>query len=150
MMAASHPFQPRSPNGRRGAVAVIVRDGRFLVIRRSATVVAPGAYCFPGGAIEPGETEERALIREIHEELGVSVEPLRRLWHSVTPWDVELFWWLADLVPHAAPLPNPAEVEAVVWLTAGEMQATEGLLESNRHFLDALARAEFTLHGRDR
>jgi len=140
-----HPFQPRSPDARRGVVAVIVRDGRFLVIRRSASVVAPGACCFPGGAIEPGETEEAALVREIHEELGVPVRPVRRLWHSTTPWGVDLAWWLAAPGPDDHPLPNPAEVESIVWLTGDEMRLTPGLLESNRHFLDALARAEFRL-----
>jgi 8-oxo-dGTP diphosphatase len=145
MSDATHPFAPRSPAGRRGAVAVIVRDGRFLVIRRSATVVAPGAYCFPGGAIEGEETEEVALVREIHEELGVSVQPVRRLWQSRTPWGVELAWWLAALDLKAQPVPNPSEVESYVWLTAAEMRATTTLLESNQHFLDALAREEFSL-----
>jgi 8-oxo-dGTP pyrophosphatase MutT (NUDIX family) len=147
MSSTPHPFEPRTANGRRGAVAVVVRDGRFLVIRRSASVVAPGAYCFPGGAIEPGESEHAALVREMQEELAVRVEPLRRIWHSVTPWKVELFWWLAALEPDQEPVPNPAEVAAVCWLTADEMRATVGLLESNVHFLDALARAEFSLDG---
>lgn len=145
MPAPQHPFQPRSPDARRGAVAVIVREGRFLVIRRSAAVVAPGAYCFPGGAIEAGETEEAALVREIHEELGVPVRPVRRLWQSTTPWGVELAWWLAALEPNDHPLPNPSEVESIVWLTGEQMRLTPGLLESNRHFLDALAREEFTV-----
>jgi 8-oxo-dGTP pyrophosphatase MutT (NUDIX family) len=145
MSAINHPFAPRSPAGRRGAVAVILRDGRFLVIRRSATVVAPGAYCFPGGAIEGAETEEAALVREIHEELGVPVQPVRRLWRSCTPWGVELAWWLATLELSAQPVPNPREVESYVWLTAAEMRATPALLESNQHFLDALGRAEFQI-----
>ena len=135
----SHPYAPPPEHSRRGAVAVIVRDGRFLVIRRSACVVAPGAYCFPGGAIEAGETEQVALVREIREELGVAVEPVRRVWQSVTPWGVHLSWWLGQLADSEQPVPNPAEVESCSWLTPVEMLARPELLESNRHFLAALA-----------
>ena len=95
------------PLARRGVVAVIVDQGRLLVIRRSRHVVAPGAYCFPGGAIESGESETAALIREIQEELGVCVRPLRPLWQSITPWNVHLTWWLAA-VEDAQEAPEPA------------------------------------------
>ena len=81
--------------GRRGSVAGVVRDGRLLVIRRSQFVVAPRTFCFPGGAIEGSESEEEALVREIREELGVTVRPERRIWQSVTPWHVHLSWWLS-------------------------------------------------------
>ena len=119
-------------------MAVIVRDGRMLVIRRSQSVVAPGAFCFPGGGIEPGETEAQALVREIREELGVAVKPVRRIWQSVTPWGVDLAWWLADLAADADPVPNPTEVESLHWHTPQEMAGLPELLESNRDFLDAL------------
>src|SRR5690242_7575485 len=108
---------------RRGAVGVVYSGGRYLVIRRSATVVAPRKFCFPGGAIEPGESEQQALVRELEEELGVRVIPVRSLWSSVTPWQVELCWWLADIPEGLQPVPNPAEVEAIHWLTSAEMLA---------------------------
>ena len=124
---------------RRGVVAVIARDGQFLVIKRSDHVVAPGAFCFPGGAIEGEETEEEALVRELQEELGVNVRPIRKIWQSVTPWNVELFWWLADFDAAADLQPNPLEVAGATWLTPDEMLALSGLLESNRSFLSMLA-----------
>ena len=140
---------------RQGVVAVIVErnsfrsalpDGqsaaptppRLLVIRRAQAVVAPGAYCFPGGGIEPGETEPEALIREIREELGTGVEPLRRVWESTTAWGVRLGWWLARLDPHRELAPNPAEVESCHWLTPAEMARLEPLLSSNVEFLAEL------------
>lgn len=128
-----------------GVVAVIVREGRLLVIRRSRHVVAPGAYCFPGGGIDPPETERQALMRELHEELGVVVEPWGKLWNSVTPWGIALAWWRAGLSVDAVLAPNPLEVEAALWLTPTEMAALPELLESNRHFLAALERGEFVL-----
>jgi 8-oxo-dGTP pyrophosphatase MutT (NUDIX family) len=122
--------------GRRGVVGVAVRDGRMLVIRRSRTVVAPLVYCFPGGGIEAGESEQQALVREFCEEIGVAVRPLRRLWECVTAWKVELAWWLVELPPDATPVPNPAEVESIHWYSPEEMSQLPDLLESNREFLE--------------
>jgi 8-oxo-dGTP diphosphatase len=130
---------------KRGSVAVLVRQGRLLVIRRSQFVVAPGKYCFPGGAIEDGETEQEALIREIQEELGVAVESVRCVWRSVTSWHVALAWWHCRLAPEAEFSPNPAEVESVHWYSPAEMAALPELLESNHHFLQALAAGQIEL-----
>ena len=139
--------RPPDDPGRRGAVVIVVRDGRMLVIRRSRWVVAPRTYCFPGGGIDRDESEEEALVREVREELGVTVRPLRRLWQCVTAWKVELAWWLGELEPDAEPLPNPAEVESVHWLTPAEMSRLPGLLESNREFLELVRRGEIQLGG---
>jgi 8-oxo-dGTP diphosphatase len=134
------------PDGhRRGVVAVVMRHEKLLVIRRSRTVVAPLAYCFPGGGIEPGESEPEALVREINEELGTTVQPLRPIWRSVTPWKVELSWWRAKLAPDAVLHPFAAEVESVHWCTLAEMASLAGLLESNRQFLAAVAGGEIVL-----
>jgi 8-oxo-dGTP diphosphatase len=131
--------------GRRGAVAVVVRDGRMLVIRRARTVVAPLVYCFPGGGIEGDETEEEALIRELREEVALAIRPVRRLWHCVTAWKVELAWWLGEMEPGAVPVANPREVESIHWYTPEEMARLPDLLESNREFLELLARREIAL-----
>jgi 8-oxo-dGTP diphosphatase len=140
--------QADSPNEvplRRGVVAVVVRDGRLLVIRRSRHVVAPLAICFPGGGIEANETEPEALVREIREELATEVEPIRCLWRSVTPWNVALAWWLARLPPGTALTANPAEVEAIHWLLPEELLALADLLPSNREFLAAILRKEIAI-----
>jgi 8-oxo-dGTP diphosphatase len=139
-------FIPDDP-GRRGVVGIVFRDGRMLVIRRARSVVAPLVYCFPGGGIEGEESEEEALVREFREEVGVALRPLRRLWRCVTPWKVELAWWLGELPPDAVPAANPREVESVHWLTADEMAQLPDLLESNREFLDLMARGEIDLRG---
>ena len=54
------------------AVALIDRDGRVLLAQRPEGKPMAGLWEFPGGKIEPGETPETALIRELHEELGIN------------------------------------------------------------------------------
>jgi len=53
------------------AVALIDADGRVLLAERPAGKSLAGLWEFPGGKVEPGETPEAALIRELHEELGI-------------------------------------------------------------------------------
>lgn len=130
---------------RLGVVAVIREGPKLLVIRRSKHVVAPGAYCFPGGGIEPGETEEQALVRELREELAVETIPGRRIWRSTTPWGVRLAWWTAALGPGAVPVAAPAEVESWHWHTVDEIARLPALLASNLEFLSRLAGGEITL-----
>ncbi|HEX3656935.1 MAG TPA: NUDIX domain-containing protein [Pirellulales bacterium] len=132
-----------SAPARRGVVAVVRREGRFLVIRRSATVVAPLAYCFPGGGIEAGESEEAALVRELSEELNACIRPLRLVWRSMTPWGVDLAWWLAELTGEMCC--NPAEVASCHWHTAEEMAGLPDLLVSNREFLAMLERGAIVI-----
>jgi (d)CTP diphosphatase len=131
--------------GKQGVVAVASRDGRLLVIRRSRFVIAPRAYCFPGGGIQAGEGEETALVREMLEELGTEVRPLRRIWRSVTPWEVPLSWWQVQVPIDATLRPDPREVESVHWMERRELDKLPGLLESNRQFLAAWQRGDFTL-----
>ena len=53
--------------------AAVIRDpsGKILIARRADTQHQGGLWEFPGGKVEPGETPEAALIRELREELGI-------------------------------------------------------------------------------
>lgn len=58
---------------RPGVAAVIFEDGRVLLQRRDDN----GRWGLPGGGVEPGESVRAALVREVREETGLEVEPLR-------------------------------------------------------------------------
>lgn len=53
------------------AVALLDRDNRVLLAQRPEGKLMAGLWEFPGGKVEAGETPEDALVRELHEELGI-------------------------------------------------------------------------------
>ena len=59
--------------------AALVRDGRVLASRRTEPPRLAGFWEFPGGKVEPGESDVQALVRELREELQVEVEVGERL-----------------------------------------------------------------------
>ena len=55
------------------AAALVDADGRVLIAKRPRGKSLEGLWEFPGGKLNPGETPESCLIRELHEELGIKV-----------------------------------------------------------------------------
>ncbi|MDQ0992848.1 (deoxy)nucleoside triphosphate pyrophosphohydrolase [Streptomyces sp. V3I7] len=108
--------------------AALLDDGRLLAARRSAPPELAGRWELPGGKVEPGETPEDALVRELREELGVDAEVVERVpgeWPLKSPYVLHV--WTARLRPgSAAPEPlqdhdalrrlTPAEIWDVDWL----------------------------------
>jgi 8-oxo-dGTP diphosphatase len=112
--------------------AAIVRDGRVLAARRTFPAEVAGRWELPGGKVEPGETPEAALVREIAEELGCTI--------ALTGWRPGevgigdrhvLTVAVADLV---AGEPRPHEHDEVRWLGADELGEVDWL-EPDRPFL---------------
>ncbi|HVK90984.1 MAG TPA: (deoxy)nucleoside triphosphate pyrophosphohydrolase, partial [Mycoplana sp.] len=56
------------------ACALVDADGRILLAQRPEGKSLAGLWEFPGGKVEPGETPEETLIRELHEELGITTK----------------------------------------------------------------------------
>src|SRR6185503_13881823 len=107
--------------------AAIITEGRVLACERSAPPEVAGRWEFPGGKVEPGETDEQALARECAEELGVRVEVGAR----VGP-DVPLAHGRAVLRVYAARLldgdqPQALEHTAMRWLSADELDTVHWL-----------------------
>jgi len=119
-----------------GVVGVLERDGAMLMIQRSETVRAPGLWCFPGGAIEPGETPAQAIVREFREEVGLSVEPIGRLWEWLRDDGLlHLYWWQVRYVGGEL-TPNAAEVQTARWMTDDQIRAQKGMIANNITFLN--------------
>ena len=117
------------------AVVPILRDGqRVLVIKRGPSVILPGYWCPPSGRIEPGETQEQAVIREVAEELGVVAKPIAKVWECPTDdGDFMLHWWVAESDRHEL-RPDPAEVAEVRWVTADEFLELDPTFAGDREF----------------
>lgn len=93
------------------AVGVLIdADGAFLLTTRPPGKVYAGYWEFPGGKLEPGETLQEALARELHEELGITIGPAQ-------PWQEQLFDY-----PHA--LVRLRFCKVFAW--TGELQMREG------------------------
>lgn len=120
------------------AAAVLQRaDGSFLLAQRPAGKVYAGYWEFPGGKVEPGEDAERALRRELHEELGIEVQ-------AADPWITRVYTY-----PHGTVRlnffrvaawqgePHPREDQAIAWQKGGEPRVSP-MLPANTPVLCAL------------
>jgi 8-oxo-dGTP diphosphatase len=61
--------------------AMIEKDGCYLITQRPPTATLPLLWEFPGGRVEPGETDQAALARELREEMRIGVEVGGRVIH---------------------------------------------------------------------
>ena len=121
------------------AAAVIERpDGSFLLAQRPAGKVYAGWWEFPGGKIERGEPAERALARELHEELGIDVA-------RAYPWITRVHVYEhATVMLHFFRVvgwsgePRAREGQALRWQRLDEPVA-EPMLPANAPVLSALA-----------
>ncbi|MCF3125573.1 MULTISPECIES: (deoxy)nucleoside triphosphate pyrophosphohydrolase [Streptomyces] len=108
--------------------AALYDEGRLLAARRTAPPELAGGWELPGGKVEPGEPCEKALLRELREELGVEAELIERVpgeWPLAKGYVLRV--WTARLLSGTArPLQDhdelrwlaPDQVWSVDWLAA--------------------------------
>jgi mutator protein MutT len=125
----------------RVVAAVVWRDGRLLLTQRPPGGPLGGQWEFPGGKIEPGETPEQALIREIREELHVGATPrdviavdLHRYTHGL---NVEIHFIACEL--DSSDLVRGAGIHDIRWWDLGDLDPAI-VLEGDRRFLAELKR----------
>jgi 8-oxo-dGTP diphosphatase len=124
----------------RVVAAVIRRGGRILIARRRDGGERGGQWEFPGGKVEPGESEPAALRREILEEPGCEMEVgrlLARHRHRYPDLEVELLFYACELPPGSDPL--PLGCAALEWAEGGGLPAWN-FCEADRPVLGEIAR----------
>lgn len=126
------------------AAAVMLRAGgrEFLLAQRPEGKVYAGYWEFPGGKVEPGETIRQALIRELQEELGITVT-------ACSPWltrqftyphaTVRLNFWRVTTWDGEIGITAPLEHSAVEWLEIGAAATVAPILPANDPILKALS-----------
>ena len=126
------------PERSNGVVAVVIDDARFLLIRRGPSVRDAGYWGPVTGTVEPGETQNDAVIREVREEVGLEVRPVRKVWECVS-WNGthDLHWWLAVRVGGHL-VPEPREVSEARWCDAGEYAGITKTFPTDRVFFTSI------------
>ena len=116
------PSPPAEPRRRLLVVAALIRrDGRVLLSQRRPDQSLPLCWEFPGGKVEPGESPEAALVREVREELGCEVQVGRIfevVFHAYEAFDLYMLVYDAQIVAGA---PAAQQVAAVAWVAPAEI-----------------------------
>ncbi len=117
------------------SAGLVFRSGKLLITQRHAHAHVGGLWEFPGGKREPGESFEQCLVRELQEELGVTVqvaESFETVTHAYPERTVMLKFFLCTL---PAGEPEAIDCAAVKWVNRDELlkhefpAADAGLLE---------------------
>lgn len=98
--------------------AVISRDGLILCARKGGSGPLAGFWEFPGGKVEPGETDEAALAREIAEELGCMIRVGAKIVSTRHHYDFATIVLTTYCCSLDGADPRPSEHTALRWLPA--------------------------------
>jgi 8-oxo-dGTP diphosphatase len=119
--------------------AAVVRGGRLLAARRTAPPEAAGRWELPGGKVDPGETPDEALVRELEEELGCTVTVDRWL-VGVQPIGTRYVLRVAVCSLSSGEPAALSDHDLLAWLGAEEIDDLDWL-EPDRPFVPALRAA---------
>jgi 8-oxo-dGTP diphosphatase len=117
--------------------AAVLRDGRLLACRRTAPPEVAGGWELPGGKVEPGESPEAALVREVAEELGIAITVTGWLDGSSPIADTHVLTVATARVTRWTP--RPVEHDRLRWLGHAELDDVPWL-PADRPFLAQLGR----------
>ena len=109
------------------AAALIDSEGRVLVQRRPAGKMMAGLWEFPGGKIEPGETPECALVRELDEELGITIDAalLKPAAFASEPLAGRHMLLLLYICRNWEGAPRALDADELLWCTPESLRALE-------------------------
>jgi NADH pyrophosphatase NudC (nudix superfamily) len=118
-------------------VAVIINGDKILLIERAPRGLYSGYWAPVSGKVEPGESQEAAVVRESMEEVGLTVRPVRKVWENITTSGTyRLHWWLAEYVGGELVL-DKREVSDARWCTVKEISSLK-IFEGDREFYETI------------
>lgn len=94
---------------------------RLLITRRKPDQVLAGLWELPGGKLDPGESPAEAVVRELHEEVGIDVAPVARLKPVEHHYDHAHVRLIPFICEHIAGDPQPLHVDEVRWVTPDQL-----------------------------
>lgn len=117
------PLDSTRPSKRDVVAAVLERDGRFLLGKRSAHKKAAGFWCPICGGVEPGEPQAQAVVREVWEETGLAVRAVAKVAECPThDGQALMHWWRVQALDDAPARLANAEHTELGWFTPDEMK----------------------------
>jgi A/G-specific adenine glycosylase len=120
-----------------GVAVIWNANEQILIDRRPMNVTLGGLWEFPGGKIEPGETVNDCIQREIREELGIEVvvgNKLIAIEHTYSHFRITLHVYNCQ---HLQGEPQPLECDEVRWVTVEELDLY-AFPEANQQIIDVL------------
>jgi 8-oxo-dGTP diphosphatase len=123
------------------AAGIVERDGKVLIARRGPRSALAGKWEFPGGKVEPGETPEKCIVRELREEFGVETSAgavVATVTHQYPEMTVHL---IALRVYHLAGEWVPLEHEELRWVCHSDLWAFD-FAPADRPILAAILTGE--------
>ena len=128
---------PGTPTMIEVSAGIIERDGKFLIAKRKKEQHLGDRWEFPGGKIEPQESSEDCIVRELKEEFGIMTEVAKLLGESVFDYGdrkVRLFGYLVNYISGEI---KPHAHDEIRWISLDEF-AQFDFVEADRPFIEKL------------
>jgi 8-oxo-dGTP diphosphatase len=111
------------PHKQIGVAVIWNQTGQILIDRRKVGGTMGGLWEFPGGKIEPGETVEQCIVREIREELAIEIAVGEQLISIDHPYPTFHLTLTVHHCQHISGIPQPIESEEIRWVNVTDLDS---------------------------
>lgn len=127
------------------AIIVLVERGDQLLLARSRHFM-PGMYSVLAGFVEPGESLEEAVVREVKEEVGIEVKDIRYIGSQPWPFPHSLMIGFTAAYAGGEISLDDSEIEAAGWFSAENLPAVPGKISIARKLIDGFLEKQGKVH----